>query len=191
MLGLTAVSTAQAELKYFTQLDLGMSRLKFNGTFEGDDISSNDSKTNFSQRIALGLDFDGSNRLAFDFSNFGKAYDESWNEKIDHGTASLRAYSIGVTYSYAFLLESIIRPYIGARLGLGFIRAKADSTDLWGFESFRLNQTKFSIGATAGAEYKITDRFSTGAGLEYNRFIGTSPYTLQNFGANVFARYTF
>ena len=86
LLGLATVSTAQAEVKYFTQLDLGMNHFKFNGHYNLPDWDSSvdkdwsSSKNNFTQSIAFGLDFDGSNRLAFDFTNFGKAYSEKWNE---------------------------------------------------------------------------------------------------------------
>ncbi len=187
-----------------------MNHFKFNGHYNLPDWDSSvdkdwsSSKNNFTQSIAFGLDFDGSNRLAFDFTNFGKAYSEKWNEPNgintnynpnlndhDYGKTSLRAYGLGVTYSYAFLPESIIRPYVGVRLGVGFIKTEMDTTDAFGYEHWKIKKTKFTIGATAGAEYKVTDHISAGVGIEYNRFLGTSPFTLQNFGGKVFARYTF
>ncbi|VEJ09965.1 opacity family porin [Actinobacillus delphinicola] len=151
----------------YAQIDLGATTLMQNG----DDDLDVSNKTVFSQRVTVGFDFQG-DRLGLDFTNFGHY---KWHDSLYDANAELKAdiYGIGLSYSHAFMLNSTIRPYIGARIGYTHFKSKL-TVSYMSKEIARVDNSDnhASIGAFAGVEFDATRNITFGIGTEYNQLWG-------------------
>ncbi|MDG6896458.1 hypothetical protein A6A19_00160 [Actinobacillus delphinicola] len=175
----------------YAQIDLGMTRL-----MEPDDELES-TKTGFSQRATIGLDFQG-DRLGLDFTNFGRY---KWNMTLDEGENLAQEeikesiYGIGLSYTHVMMLDSVVHPYIGARIGYTHVKGEEDYHDGVADvgpdadaakDSYSFN--RFSYGAFGGVEFNITHNVTTGIGVEYDRLYR---HYIKDFTGSAFLRVSF
>lgn len=175
IIGLASATVAQAEPQFFTQVDLGMTSLRFHG---GDHFNKNV----FSQRVTGGLDFQNGNRLALDVTRYGRV-----KENYSHSSFKFDAYGVGVSYTYAIPLNFPVRPYIGARVAMTIGKSKSEYHVGNYSKSDSSTKTRLGIGGLAGVEYNITQNVAVGIGAEYSRLASD----VNSLSGNGFLRYTF
>ncbi len=187
VLGIMATTSAQAEPKFFTQADLGVTSLRFH------DHGESFHKNVFSQRLSGGLDFQNGNRLSLGFTHYGRItkdyYDATAKEFGDVYSEKMKfdTYDIGVGYTYTIPLNFPVRPYVGARMGMSIAKSKHEAYAVGYSASHTHTDNRFSFGGLAGVEYDIMPNLAVGIGAEYNRL---NSY-LNAFSGNGFLRYTF
>lgn len=178
-IGLAAATAAQAEPVFFSQLDLGMSSLRFH---DGDHFNKNV----FSQRISGGLDFQDGNRVALDVTRYGRVKD-NYSDMFSSDSLKFDAYGVGLSYTYLFPVNFPVRPYVGGRIGMTIGKTKVEYRSMGYYESDSDTKTRFSFGGLAGIEYNITPRITVGLGAEYSRLASD----LNSINGSGFLRYTF
>ncbi len=198
----------------YAQIDLGATSFNFNDHFLARDANvSLSNKTAFSQRITFGLDFQGE-RVALDFTNFGRVnYNRTQISPMIAGYGAdgkLLAYSdhmndvkiksmgVGLSYIHAMVLNSSVRPYIGARIGYTHFSAKAMQsvmaldTATNKFKEILVKQkadyNKASIGGLAGVEVDVARNVTLGIGAEYDSLWGSKATAISG---NAFMRVYF
>ena len=162
-LSLPAVALADDNRGFYVQGDLGHSTIKTK------DDGGKGSAKGFSPRLSGGYDF-GDFRVAADYTHY-KSHKESG--RISSSTnydAKAKFQSFGVSAIYDINLQSPVKPYVGARLGLNRISYSDDfrSTGYHETESFR--KTKAGVGVMAGVGYDITQNVALDAGYRYNHW---------------------
>ena len=194
-----SVST-EAPVMPYVQIDLGATSFNFSDNFTDKlfdsavKISSLPNTTAFSQRLTFGLDFQG-DRIGFDFSNFGrvkykiKLEDPQGNVLADHfGDIKVSSYGLGLSYTHAMMLNSSVRPYIGARLGFTHVKTTFTPGSNIPWSSGEYTNNHATIGALAGVEVDATRNLTFGLGAEYDQLWGNK---LNAFGGNAFMRVYF
>ncbi|MDG6896455.1 hypothetical protein A6A19_00145 [Actinobacillus delphinicola] len=203
----------------YAQIDLGASSINFNNSFLNSDIKAElSNKTTFAQRLAFGADFQG-DRIALDFSNYNrikynrvnftpiyKKYIKDSNthkqilaEYADHlDNVKVRTMGVGLSYIHAMLLNSTVRPYIGARLGYTHFSVKGDVAKMvlnsksgqyeQNLERVKENYNKASIGGLAGVEVDVARNVTLGIGAEYDSLWGSKATAISG---NAFMRVYF
>ena len=161
-LSLPAVVLADDNRGFYVQGDLGHSTLKTND--EGGKTSSK----GFSPRLSAGYDF-GDFRVAADYTHYKtwKDHEQDSSHTLD---SKIKLQSVGVSAIYDFDLNSPVKPYVGARVGLNrfsydddYRRAGYHAT-----ETFR--KTKTGLGVMTGVGYNITQNVALDAGYRYNHW---------------------
>ena len=162
-LSLPAVALADEHRGFYIQGDAGHASVK--GKVYGESVTAK----GFSPRLSGGYDF-GDFRVAADYTHY-KSHKESG--RISSSTnynAKAKFQSFGVSAIYDINLQSPVKPYVGARLGLNRISYSDDfrSTGYHETESFR--KTKAGVGVMAGVGYDITQNVALDAGYRYNHW---------------------
>ena len=163
-LSLPAVALADEHRGFYIQGDAGHASVK--GKAYGESVTAK----GFSPRLSGGYDF-GDFRVAADYTHY-KSHKESG--RISSSTnydAKAKFQSFGVSAIYDFDLNSPVKPYVGARLGLNRISYSDDFRGTTGYhetESFR--KTKAGVGVMAGVGYDITQNVALDAGYRYNHW---------------------
>ena len=162
-LSLPAVALADEHRGFYIQGDAGHASVK--GKAYGESVTAK----GFSPRLSGGYDF-GDFRVAADYTHY-KSHKESG--RISSSTnydAKAKFQSFGVSAIYDINLQSPVKPYVGARLGLNRISYSDDfrSTGYHETESFR--KTKAGVGVMAGVGYDITQNVALDAGYRYNHW---------------------
>ena len=161
-LSLPAVVLADDNRGFYVQGDLGHSTLKTSD--EGGKVSSK----GFSPRLSAGYDF-GDFRVAADYTHYKtrKDHEQGPSYTLD---SKIKLQSVGVSAIYDFDLNSPVKPYVGARVGLN--RFSYDDDDRReGYnatETFR--KTKTGLGVMTGVGYDITQNVALDAGYRYNHW---------------------
>ena len=161
-LSLPAVVLADDNRGFYVQGDLGHSTLKTND--EGGKTSSK----GFSPRLSAGYDF-GDFRVAADYTHYKtwKDHEQDSSHTLD---SKIKLQSVGVSAIYDFDLNSPVKPYVGARVGLN--RFSYDDDDrregYHATETFR--KTKTGLGVMTGVGYDITQNVALDAGYRYNHW---------------------
>ena len=161
-LSLPAVALADDNRGFYVQGDVGHSTLKTND--EGGKTSSK----GFSPRLSAGYDF-GDFRVAADYTHYKtwKDHEQDSSHTLD---SKIKLQSVGVSAIYDFDLNSPIKPYVGARVGLN--RFSYDDDDrregYHATETFR--KTKTGLGVMTGVGYDITQNVALDAGYRYNHW---------------------
>lgn len=159
-LSLPAVALADDNRGFYVQGDLGHSTLKTND--EGGKTSSK----GFSPRLSAGYDF-GDFRIAADYTHYKtrKDHEQGPSYTLD---SKIKLQSVGVSAIYDFDLNSSVKPYVGARVGLN--RFSYDDDDrragYHATETFR--KTKTGLGVMTGVGYDINQNVALDAGYRYN-----------------------
>lgn len=159
-LSLPAVVLADDNRGFYVQGDVGHSTLKTSD--EGGKVSSK----GFSPRLSAGYDF-GDFRVAADYTHYKtlKDHEQGRNYTLD---SKIKLQSVGVSAIYDFNLNSPVKPYVGARVGIN--RFSYDDDDRReGYhttETFR--KTKTGLGVMTGIGYDINQNIALDAGYRYN-----------------------
>lgn len=159
-LSLPAVVLADDNRGFYVQGDLGHSTLKTSD--EGGKVSSK----GFSPRLSAGYDF-GDFRIAADYTHYKtrKDHEQGPSYTLD---SKIKLQSVGVSAIYDFDLNSPVKPYVGARVGLN--RFSYDDDDrregYHATETFR--KTKTGLGVMTGVGYDINQNIALDAGYRYN-----------------------
>ncbi len=161
-LSLPAVVLADDNRGFYVQGDLGHSTLKTSD--EGGKVSSK----GFSPRLSAGYDF-GDFRIAADYTHYKtrKDHEQGPSYTLD---SKIKLQSVGVSAIYDFDLNSPVKPYVGARVGLN--RFSYDDDDrregYHATETFR--KTKTGLGVMTGVGYDINQNVVLDAGYRYNHW---------------------
>ena len=161
-LSLPAVVLADDNRGFYVQGDLGHSTLKTSD--EGGKVSSK----GFSPRLSAGYDF-GDFRVAADYTHYKtwKDHEQDSSHTLD---SKIKLQSVGVSAIYDFDLNSPVKPYVGARVGLNRFSYDDDErrADYHATETFR--KTKTGLGVMTGVGYDITQNVALDAGYRYNHW---------------------
>ena len=161
-LSLPAVVLADDNRGFYVQGDLGHSTLKTSD--EGGKVSSK----GFSPRLSAGYDF-GDFRVAADYTHYKtrKDHEQGPSYTLD---SKIKLQSVGVSAIYDFDLNSPVKPYVGARVGLNRFSYDDDErrADYHATETFR--KTKTGLGVMTGVGYDITQNVALDAGYRYNHW---------------------
>ena len=161
-LSLPAVALADDNRGFYVQGDVGHSTLKTND--EGGKTSSK----GFSPRLSAGYDF-GDFRVAADYTHYKtwKDHEQDSSHTLD---SKIKLQSVGISAIYDFDLNSPVKPYVGARVGLN--RFSYDDDDrregYHATETFR--KTKTGLGVMTGVGYDINQNVVLDAGYRYNHW---------------------
>ncbi|PJG83492.1 opacity family porin [Caviibacterium pharyngocola] len=184
------VSAANANV--YVQGDLGYSKIKSSGG------ELNFNKSAFSPSLAVGYKFVDW-RLALDYTHYGnvkKSYTDvdELGDSIS-GSGELKTHSFGLSAIYDISLDTPIKPYVGARLGLNNLKWTENSTETTSSvktsTSNSESSTKFGYGVFAGATYEFAPNWSLNGALEYNRLGKIEDVKFNQYGAKVGLRYEF
>ena len=161
-LSLPAIALADDNRGFYVQGDVGHSTLKTND--EGGKTSSK----GFSPRLSAGYDF-GDFRVAADYTHYKtwKDHEQDSSHTLD---SKIKLQSVGVSAIYDFDLNSPVKPYVGARVGLNRFSYDDDErrADYHATETFR--KTKTGLGVMTGVGYDITQNVALDAGYRYNHW---------------------
>ena len=161
-LSLPAIALADDNRGFYVQGDVGHSTLKTND--EGGKTSSK----GFSSRLSAGYDF-GDFRVAADYTHYKtwKDHEQDSSHTLD---SKIKLQSVGVSAIYDFDLNSPVKPYVGARVGLNRFSYDDDyrRADYHATETFR--KTKTGLGVMTGVGYNITQNVALDAGYRYNHW---------------------
>ena len=161
-LSLPAVVLADDNRGFYVQGDLGHSTLKTSD--EGGKVSSK----GFSPRLSAGYDF-GDFRIAADYTHYKtrKDHEQDSSHTLD---SKIKLQSVGVSAIYDFDLNSPVKPYVGARVGLNRFSYDDDyrREGYHATETFR--KTKTGLGVMTGVGYNITQNVALDAGYRYNHW---------------------
>lgn len=146
---------------FYVQGDVGHSTLKTND--EGGKTSSK----GFSPRLSAGYDF-GDFRVAADYTHY-KTLKEHERDPLYTFDAKIKLQSVGVSAIYDFDLNSPVKPYVGARVGLNHV---SFDTKEYGssnsIEHYETRKTKTGLGVMTGIGYDINQNIALDAGYRYN-----------------------
>ena len=171
-LSLPAVALADDNRGFYVQGDLGHSTVKTSD--EGGKVSSK----GFSPRLSAGYDF-GDFRVAADYTHY-KTLKEHERDPLYTFDAKIKFQSFGVSAIYDFDLNSPVKPYVGARVGLN--RVSFDTTEYSSnfIERYETRKTKTGLGVMTGIGYDINQNIALDAGYRYNhwgKFDGVKVHT--------------
>lgn len=166
-LGVTSVASA----KIFVQADIGYGALSV-------DYMNIDNSNRFVWRPTIGMEYNH-HLFGLDYTN--------WLNKdrnyLDNNN-SLKFYTIGLKYAYRLGLEdTLIRPYLGARLNLSSVKYNHWSPSSYNNE----DDMKFGVGVFGGIEFPLTSFFTLGVNAEANWLSSD----LRAYELGAFARFSF
>jgi len=172
-LSLPAVALADEHRGFYIQGDVGHASVK--GKAYGESVTAK----GFSPRLSGGYDF-GDFRVAADYTHY-KSHKESG--RISSSTnydAKAKFQSFGVSAIYDINLQSPVKPYVGARVGLN--RVSFDTTEYSSnfIERYETRKTKTGLGVMTGIGYDINQNIALDAGYRYNhwgKFDGVKVHT--------------
>ena len=161
-LSLPAVALADDNRGFYVQGDVGHSTLKTSD--EGGKTSSK----GFSPRLSAGYDF-GDFRVAADYTHYKtwKDHEQDSSHTLD---SKIKLQSVGVSAIYDFDLNSPVKPYVGARVGLNRFSYDDDHRSVNVHETESIRKTKTGVGVLAGVGYDITENVALDAGYRYNHW---------------------
>ena len=161
-LSLPAIALADDNRGFYVQGDVGHSTLKTSD--EGGKVSSK----GFSPRLSAGYDF-GDFRIAADYTHYKtrKDHEQDSSYTLD---SKIKLQSVGVSAIYDFDLNSPIKPYVGARVGLNRFSYDDDHRSVNVHETESIRKTKTGVGVLAGVSYNITQNVALDAGYRYNHW---------------------
>ena len=162
-LSLPAVALADEHRGFYIQGDAGHASVK--GKAYGESVTAK----GFSPRLSAGYDF-GDFRVAADYTHY-KTLKEHERDPLYTFDAKIKFQSFGVSAIYDFDLNSPVKPYVGARLGLNRISYSDDFRSTTGdHETDSFRKTKAGVGVMAGVGYDITQNVALDAGYRYNHW---------------------
>ena len=165
----------------YTQFDFGTTRLINN---DGQHLPN---KMIFSRHVAVGADFTG-NRIGLYFTNFGR-YKWQVDKNLVDQQVILDINEFGLSYTHAIAIDSILKPYIGARIGYTHFKLRKTYSDIGGgYLAQSGEQNHVSMGTFGGLEATLSPNFTIGIGVEYGRLRGndTTDLTTKAFTRTYF-----
>ncbi len=159
-LSLPAVALADEHRGFYIQGDVGHTSVK------GKIYDDSKTAKSFSPRLSAGYDF-GDFRVAADYTHY-KSHKESG--RISDSTtynAKAKFQSVGVSAIYDFDLNSPVKPYVGARVGLNHVSFDTKEYNSI-IEHYETRKTKTGLGVMTGIGYDINQNIALDAGYRYN-----------------------
>lgn len=159
-LSLPAVALADEHRGFYIQGDVGHTSVK------GKIYDESKTAKSFSPRLSAGYDF-GDFRVAADYTHY-KSHKESG--RISDSTtynAKAKFQSVGVSAIYDFDLNSPVKPYVGARIGLNHVSFDTKEYNSI-IEHYETRKTKTGLGVMTGIGYDINQNIALDAGYRYN-----------------------
>ena len=106
-------------------------------------------------------------RLAADYTHYKnfKLHEENSLSSSDY---KVKFQSVGVSAIYDFDLNSPVKPYVGARVGVNRVSFDNHFKTATYSETETYRKTKTGVGALAGVGYDITENVALDAGYRYN-----------------------
>lgn len=176
-----AVTTQAQASDWYVQGDLGFGKQSFKD--DGDTFKSND----FSQRLAVGMDFDGQARVELGYTHhkdFKDSYQDPTDGKVD---IKVKSQSLDLTGIYSLGMYGDFEPYAGLKLSYNkFKSTVADAT-----ETESMSDSKFGYGVLVGTEYKLTDQLRLTTAVQYETQGKFEGVKVSEFGVKAGLRYTF
>ena len=161
-LSLPAVALADEHRGFYIQGDVGHTSVK------GKIYDESETAKGFSPRLSAGYDF-GDFRVAADYTHY-KSHKESG--RISGSTtydAKAKFQSFGISAIYDINLQSPVKPYVGARVGLNHVSFDTKEYGDTGFiEHYETRKTKTGLGVMTGIGYDINQNIALDAGYRYN-----------------------
>jgi opacity protein-like surface antigen len=158
---------ASAKSGYYIQGDVGFSRPKVE--VGGTNVNEN----TVSYGVAVGKQVDTA-RFAADYTYVGK---------VKEGTKKLEVQSVGLSAIQDFKNDSIVTPYVGARVGANRLELKD--------EGMSDSRVRAGIGAVAGVQVQVAPQLAIDAGVEYNYLGKVAGEKVDQYGATVGVRVDF
>ena len=156
-----------ADSGFYLQGDAGVGKVK--ASADGQSVS----KSGFSPRLTAGYDFGNNWRAGVDYTrykNIKYAYEDEYSQ--ENGTTKF--HSIGISAIYDFPVSQVVKPYLGARLGINrvsdsyhSVESEDDYTETT-LDSFR--KTKVGVGVLAGVGVNVTEKVTLDVGYRYNHW---------------------
>ena len=158
-LSLPTFALADATKGFYVQADAGHSTISLKDNDDGETFTIKNK--GFTPRLSAGYDF-GDFRVAADYTHYKtlKGIDEVGDDELVNYKAKFK--SVGVSAIYDFNINSPVKPYVGARLGINHISVNRED------ETSSENETKMGIGALAGVSYEVTPNVALDTGYRYN-----------------------
>ena len=163
VLSLPTVALADEHRGFYIQGDAGHASVK--GKAYGESVTAK----GFSPRLSGGYDF-GDFRVAADYTHY-KSHKESGRFSSSTTTYDAKAkfQSVGVSAIYDFDLNSPVKPYVGARVGLNHVSFDTKEYSSSNFiEHYETRKTKTGLGVMTGIGYDINQNIALDAGYRYN-----------------------
>ena len=159
-LSLPAVALADEHRGFYIQGDAGHASVK--GKAYGESVTAK----GFSPRLSGGYDF-GDFRVAADYTHYKtlKDHEQDSSYTLD---SKIKLQSVGVSAIYDFDLNSPVKPYVGARVGINRFSYDDDYRSVNFHETESIRKTKTGVGVLAGVGYDITENVALDAGYRYN-----------------------
>ena len=161
-LSLPTFALADATKGFYVQADAGHATVKVKNNDESGSVKG------FSPRISAGYDF-GDFRVAADYTHY-KSFSEDSETPTTTYKDKIKFQSVGLSAIYDFDINSPVKPYVGARLGINRVSADESETskvsNAYYEESYR--KTQAGIGVLAGVSYEVTPNVALDAGYRYN-----------------------
>ncbi|MFZ7241279.1 opacity family porin [Avibacterium avium] len=184
--------SATANANWYVQGDLGYSKTKFTGDFDGVNISK------VSPSLSVGYKVNEL-RFALDYTYYGKknySYHIQENAtNYEKGNASIKAQGFGLSALYDFNLDFPLKPYVGVRFSLNKIKLDETSVEVASNSTVtnyeNESHTKFGYGLLAGASYQLTNNLALDAGVQLQRLASFENTKVTQYGAKVGLRYEF
>lgn len=160
-LSLPAIALADEHRGFYIQGDVGHTSVKAKIYDESKTAKS------FSPRLSAGYDF-GDFRVAADYTHY-KSHKESG--RISSSTtydAKAKIQSFGVSAIYDINLQSPVKPYVGARVGINHVSFDTKEYGTSSIEHYETHKTKTGLGVMTGIGYDINQNIALDAGYRYN-----------------------
>ena len=174
-LSLPTFALADATKGFYVQADAGHATVKQKAN------NASGSVKGFSPCISAGYDF-GDFRVAADYTHYKSA-----KINVPSVYAEAKYHSAGVSAIYDFDLQSPVKPYVGARLGLNHSTHKYQTTG----QTAERKDTKIGVGAMAGVSYDVTQNVALDAGYRYNHWSKINNVKLHTHEVSAGVRVTF
>ena len=159
-LSISTVALADDSRGFYIQGDVGHSTVKAKAGEDSVKVKG------FSPRLSAGYDF-GDFRVAADYTHY-KTLKEHEQDSSNTFDSKTKFQSVGVSAIYDFDLNSPVKPYVGARVGINRVSFDEHSKTATHSETETYRGTKTGIGALAGVGYDITENVALDAGYRYN-----------------------
>lgn len=160
-LSLPAIALADEHRGFYIQGDVGHTSVKAKIYDESKTAKS------FSPRLSAGYDF-GDFRVAADYTHY-KSHKESG--RISSSTtydAKAKIQSFGVSAIYDINLQSPVKPYVGAHVGINHVSFDTKEYGTSSIEHYETRKTKTGLGVMTGIGYDINQNIALDAGYRYN-----------------------
>ena len=161
-LSISTVALADDSRGFYVQGDVGHSTVKAKTGEDSGKVKG------FSPRLSAGYDF-GDFRVAADYTHY-KNFKLHEEDSLSSSDYKVKFQSVGVSAIYDFDLNSPVKPYVGARVGVNRVSFDDHFKTATYSETETYRKTKTGLGVMAGVGYDVTENVALDAGYRYNHW---------------------